>query len=307
LNVSVIIPVFNAQKFLEKSILSVLSQAQTGEIILVDDGSTDESLSICHAWTKKEEKIKVFINDSQFKGAGAARNLGLKNATCDFIAFLDADDYYLTNRFDNDEIIFDKFSKIEAICNTIIMVSDHQNALNYLNGSYKNGQKIGFSKINSIVSIKDILQRKGVHLNGLTIKKSVIDKIGKFDVSLIQPEDVDFILRLIMETTVMSDDGSPKACYVIHDNNSIKNVSQAIYYRRKLAKKHFKIAIVKRFALLYLHKNFIDFMEYDYLWFFGKNHALKKYSKAVLLPFFIFRILSKTDPAYDKDRTIQLS
>lgn len=90
--VTIIIPVFNAEKFLRTSVESALNQSYEAlEILLVNDGSTDKSLKICQTYAQKDSRIKIL--DQQNKGPAAARNTGLKHATGQFVYFLDADDY----------------------------------------------------------------------------------------------------------------------------------------------------------------------------------------------------------------------
>ena len=87
-DVSVIIPNYNGEKFIKEAIDSVLNQARVNvEVIVVDDGSTDNSKDLLEAYGNR---IKVFFQEN--KGAPAARNLGIKNASADFIKFLDSDD-----------------------------------------------------------------------------------------------------------------------------------------------------------------------------------------------------------------------
>ena len=90
--VSVIVPVYNAQKYIRKCVSSITSQTlKEIEIILIDDGSTDKSGEIIEELAKKDERIKIITQ--QNKGAGAARNAGLDIAKGDYIKFVDADDY----------------------------------------------------------------------------------------------------------------------------------------------------------------------------------------------------------------------
>ena len=91
--ISVIIPVYNVEQYLRQCLDSVVNQTLKDiEIILVDDGSTDSSLSICNEYAQKDSRIKVLKQNH--KGAGAARNKGIKNSKSEFVIFLDADDYY---------------------------------------------------------------------------------------------------------------------------------------------------------------------------------------------------------------------
>lgn len=89
---SVIIPVYNKEKYLDECIESILKQSYDNyEIIIIDDGSTDSSLLKCEHWAKKENRITVFHKKNE--GPALARNLGLDKATGEIISFVDADDY----------------------------------------------------------------------------------------------------------------------------------------------------------------------------------------------------------------------
>lgn len=89
--VSVIIPIFNTSKYLPTCLDSVISQTyQNLEIILVDDGSTDNSYQIAKEYSKKDSRIKLIHQKNQ--GQSAARNTGLSKATSDYISFIDSDD-----------------------------------------------------------------------------------------------------------------------------------------------------------------------------------------------------------------------
>ena len=91
--VSVIIPVYNAEQYLCECLESVVNQTlREIEIICVDDGSTDDSLPVIRKLQKKDSRISVLLQEH--KGAGAARNLGLAHAKGQYLAFLDADDYF---------------------------------------------------------------------------------------------------------------------------------------------------------------------------------------------------------------------
>lgn len=93
---SIIIPVYNAEKTINRSIDSVLNQTmQDFEIIVVDDGSTDSSYQILQAYSYKSKKIKSYTQKNQ--GPGKTRNFAISKATGFYIAFLDADDYWETN------------------------------------------------------------------------------------------------------------------------------------------------------------------------------------------------------------------
>ena len=89
--VSIIIPVYNSEPYLPRCLDSVLAQTYSEiEVLLIDDGSTDNSYSLCQQYAQSDSRVKVIHQDNQ--GASAARNTGLDNATGDYIMFCDSDD-----------------------------------------------------------------------------------------------------------------------------------------------------------------------------------------------------------------------
>ena len=97
--ISIIVPIYNAEKYLARCIESILRQTYSDlEIILVDDGSVDDSADICDTFAFQDERILVFHQANG--GVSVARNLGLKKATGDFVMFVDADDCIEPDLFD---------------------------------------------------------------------------------------------------------------------------------------------------------------------------------------------------------------
>lgn len=91
--ISVIVPIYNAEKYLAKCIESLIYQSHTAlQIILVNDGSTDQSLTVAEQYAQQDARIQVYAHLTN-QGQSAARNLGLQYATGEFISFVDADDY----------------------------------------------------------------------------------------------------------------------------------------------------------------------------------------------------------------------
>ncbi len=89
--VSVIVPVYNAQDFLDRCIDSIVKQTYTNlEIILVDDGSLDKSCEMCDKWAQNDSRIKVIHQENS--GAGYARNTGVQNSNGEYVCFVDSDD-----------------------------------------------------------------------------------------------------------------------------------------------------------------------------------------------------------------------
>lgn len=90
--VSVVLPIYNVEKYLNRCVKSVVNQSYKNlEIILVDDGSPDNCPELCEDWAKKDSRIKVVHKENA--GLGYARNTGIENATGEYICFFDSDDY----------------------------------------------------------------------------------------------------------------------------------------------------------------------------------------------------------------------
>ena len=96
--ISVIVPVYNTASYLSRCIESLVNQTYSDlQIILIDDGSTDESGAIADEWQTKDPRIEVYHQQNQ--GQSAARNVGLQHARGEYIAFVDSDDYIDSNYF----------------------------------------------------------------------------------------------------------------------------------------------------------------------------------------------------------------
>lgn len=94
--ISVIVPIYNVEQYLEKCLNSIINQTYKAlEIILIDDGSTDNSGKICDEFALRDDRIKVIHHENE--GVASARNIGITNATGDFIMFVDSDDYIEPN------------------------------------------------------------------------------------------------------------------------------------------------------------------------------------------------------------------
>ena len=94
--VTVVVPVYNAEKYLAECLESIQKQTYTNiEIILVDDGSKDSSPTLCDTLQKEDNRIKVIHKVNE--GAGKSRNKGIEVATGDYILFVDSDDYIKPN------------------------------------------------------------------------------------------------------------------------------------------------------------------------------------------------------------------
>lgn len=123
MKISVIIPVYNSEKYIERSINSIIAQEyKNWELLLIDDGSVDNSLSIMYEYEKKDSRIKVFSQKNS--GPGIARNFGIFQATGDYIVFVDSDDRIRSDYFDilskkTEDVVFIDIDQVDENFNVI--------------------------------------------------------------------------------------------------------------------------------------------------------------------------------------------
>lgn len=132
--VSVIIPIFNCEKYLERCVLSIINQSLKDiEIILVNDGSKDKSLNICEKFANIDNRI--IIIDKKNEGVGIARNEGIKIAKGEYIAFVDSDDFVELNFLEH---LYNRAIKKNAdICGCLY-------------DEYKNGKYVSIQDLNTL-------------------------------------------------------------------------------------------------------------------------------------------------------------
>lgn len=120
---SVILPVYNSERYLNRTITSVLQQTMPHfELLAIDDGSTDHSAALLKRWAEKDERIQVICNPRN-QGVAAARNQGIAAAQGLFIAFLDSDDTWNSNKLEQQIALMEQ-TNCDFCCTAYVMVDD---------------------------------------------------------------------------------------------------------------------------------------------------------------------------------------
>lgn len=233
MNISVIIPVYNAEAFLQKAVDSAFRFEEVKEIILVEDRSTDNSLILCEKIAAVNPKIKLYQHhDFANRGAAASRNLGLLKAKQEFVAFLDADDYYLPNRFTAENELFEN-EKIEGVFGAMGIEFLTEKGKEEFQQKFKNSQ---LSTVNYSAEGNDVFRGLlGLNskvfgtffaLNTLTVRRASLLKNNlNFNENLRVHQDSDFIIRLSYYCHLKSgiiDDAI--AIRGVHDDNRITKI-----------------------------------------------------------------------------------
>ena len=225
MDISVIIPVYNAEKFLCKAVESALQQKETAEVLLIEDASIDNSLKICRDLEGKyNEVILIQHYDLQNHGASASRNLGIRNASCKYIAFLDADDFYLPDRFINARELFEKYPHIDGVYEaTGVHFYDDQSRHKWYAIGGKNIATLK-TEVPPNRLFEYLLNAKGdyIHLDGIVIKKNLFEKCGLFFEDLKYHQDTAIILQMAASGVLFAGNlNSPVAYRSIHASNRI--------------------------------------------------------------------------------------
>ena len=225
--VSVIIPVYNVAKFVEEAVKSALAQSEVGEVILVEDGSKDDSLAICEKLSAENEKVRLFTHPQCSNlGVCKSRNLGIRNAQFDFIAFLDADDWYLPNRFAREKVLF---------ADPCVMAVYSVSAIRYPDGREElfgcDYDLVQRSVSNGLMDVYCHIMRHDVilgHTNANTFRKQVFEKVGMFDTRLKLHEDTELWDRIARAFLFHAGElVQPVSVARRHDSNTITMRSKA--------------------------------------------------------------------------------
>lgn len=182
--VSVVIPVYNAEKTIESTLDSVTNQIYKNlEVLVIDDGSTDSSADIIKAYIQNHKDCAIFYLHQENKGVSAARNLGMKNAKGEFIALLDSDDEW------DKEKIFLQMKTMQSNPQ-IDLLSTNRNGEHFDSWFGK-----PFSRMVKI-PLKLHLIKNFLLTPTVLFKKEVLEKVGYFDENMRHCEDMDFFLRV---------------------------------------------------------------------------------------------------------------
>jgi len=183
--VSVIVPTYNRAEFLNRALMSVVKQTvKCSEIIVVDDGSTDDTANLLHKFSRTIE-IPLKIIRQENKGPAAARNLGITSAKQEYVAFLDSDDHWNKRKIEIQYKILQD--------NPEYLIS-HTKEKWLRRGAHLNQKKKHIPRHGDIFD--HCLQLCGVGMSTVMIRSDLFEKIGLFDENIRCCEDYDFWLRV---------------------------------------------------------------------------------------------------------------
>jgi teichuronic acid biosynthesis glycosyltransferase TuaG len=223
--VSVIMPVYNSEKFIAESIVSV--QAQTNkdwELIIVDDGSTDQTSAIAKQYAEKDLRIKYIYQENGKQGK--ARNNGIKNSCGEYIAFIDSDDLWVSNKLEKQIEALQKYEVDLIFSDGYIFMNNINNIqgdLNSLRGFFTPEQGLHHLLIANRIPILSVL-----------VKKEKILQAGTFEeVAIIQNiEDYHLWLKVLANGSTIY--GLPEKLVYYRRHESQVTNSDPLFYKRIL-------------------------------------------------------------------------
>ena len=182
INVSVIIPAYNCDRYIGKAITSVWAQTYTDyELIVVDDGSTDDTAQVIRSYG---DRIHYIYQTNQ--GVAQARNTGLAVAQGKYIAFLDQDDFFYPHKLATQVELMEQNPHLGMICSSWDIVNSQGEAIDTVQPWDKNRE----------LKTQDIIVWKPVFLGAMLFSHAWLNKTSGFDTRLEQTPDVDLVLRL---------------------------------------------------------------------------------------------------------------
>lgn len=213
--ISIIMPAYNAGNYIEASIKSVLNQTyKNWELLIIDDGSTDNTGIICKKYIDQDQRIKYIYQENAKQAT--ARNNGIQNADGEILAFLDSDDLWLPNKlevslqhFDLDS--FDLFFTDSYVSDKyIIDVFDSEmNNMGIPQKIYFGSEGIAaFIEVNQIPALT------------VLVKKSAVEQVNFFDKNCVPSEDYDLWLRLLKNNYKFKSISTPLSVYRLHSESS---------------------------------------------------------------------------------------
>lgn len=222
MEVSVIIPVYNAADFVADAVDSALAQPETAEVVLVEDGSPDDSLAVCRKLAAANSKVHLYRHpDGKNHGAGATRNLAIRKSRCEYVAFLDADDYFLPGRFSVAGETFTADPAVDGVYEAIDAHFETDAAAQMweaLNRPTRITMKTAVPPESLFAALLEG-QHGGFSIDGLTVRRALFEKTGWFDAMRLHQDTAMMMKMAAVGCLVPGRLDEPVAKFRVHGNN----------------------------------------------------------------------------------------
>jgi glycosyltransferase involved in cell wall biosynthesis len=229
--ISVVIPTYNSENFVTKTLETLYSQTYNNyEVIVSDDGSTDNTVGVVRSFFLKNPSRKKSILINKHEGPGAARNNGIESASGDWVSFLDSDDFWNHNKLESVVGYILKNDDIDLVCHSQIAIDGSKETL-------MDPSKYFNNKIDPFLSI---YRENCLYTSALTVKKSILYQAGLFDNRLSSAQDYDLWLRLGMINNVkMGFIAEPLSTHINREGNISSNVERRLQCMLEISRKYY--------------------------------------------------------------------
>lgn len=241
MKISVVVPVYNAERYIRSAVESALSQPETGEVVLVEDKSPDNCLAICQALAKESDRVKLYQHpNGENRGAGASRNLGIEKSAFDYIAFLDADDYFLPARFSKAAAILSSDPSIDGVYEAAGAEFENEEA----RSRYLRTHAEEIATVCRRIPPEDLFHAliEGgagyIHLDGLVVKRESLIRVGMFPQLRLHQDLVLTTKLAALCKLVPGNIETPVAIRRLHLDNRITNPKTNFFATRTAAAEH---------------------------------------------------------------------
>jgi glycosyltransferase involved in cell wall biosynthesis len=273
--ISVIIPTYNRANFIRNTIISVINQTYTDwELLVIDDGSTDNTHEIVDEFINKDSRIKYFYQENS-GGPSSPKNLGIEKAEGVYVAFLDSDDEWFPTKLEEQLAVFENSNNPKlGVVACYLNIKD-----------YKTGKILSTNNEYYRGNVLDKLVSGSLNLftaSSIMTKLSILKIIGPFDTNFKISEDMDMWLRISEKGYEFDYVPLYLLNYLVHDGN--------IYYQNKdndwfnyfimLIKKHYQLFLYYDFSILgnfyFTKKKYKLARKYLIRNLFGNNYSFRQ-------------------------------
>lgn len=267
--ISIVIPVYNAEKYLGGCLNSIQNQTYKNfEVILVNDGSIDNSESICKSFVETDTRFRYYLKGNG--GASSARNFGLNHVTGDYITFIDADDWVEENHL---EVLINNIKENNSDM-AVSSIKKFDNSNNFYFRVYSNEEKylLNYNKLNRVeflVILPKLIPANNSYKVAVSklFKKELVTDV-RFDESIVYGEDLEFFFKIYNNINSISYIDEVTYVYRLHDERSSSKFGQ-LHMEQELAIYKKMYERIEELGLPTIHyvntlRNLLDYRK-DYL------------------------------------------
>lgn len=283
IKVSIIIPAYNAELYIQEAIESVLSQTfKDIELIVVDDSSIDRTAEIVKGFGSKLK----YLRHSENKGLSSARNSGFRQAQGEYIAFLDADDVWLPTKTEEQVKLLENDKELALVYSNCYLINEEGLHIGKLFDSIKPYSGFVFRKL---------ILDNFIPTSSVIIRKKILDELGGFNERLVVSQDFDLLLR-IAEHYKIDFTNFPLLKYRVHPN-SLGTIHRRLMFEEAISITKFykdKIGTMDKRLILRLNKAIAKYLFYIAIWSLSninKREAIDWYIKCLNTKAFDFKII----------------